>query len=260
MNTKTIAICDDSAADRKRLREHVQKYSILNTDIKICEYKSGEELLTAMRKVKFFLIFLDIQMGGLDGNETARKIREWDDGVILVFYTGYAEPSPQSFEVQPYRYIMKNMSDEEINRYIKASLNKMNRNETMPVFEAKANGTKLLLKPDDIVYIEKYKKNTKVHISERAKYIYSIGINDEDKTEIRISDKLENIYSILKNHGFGCPHSSYIINFKYLIDCKIDEFRMKEFADKAFRITRSKASEFNKLKRDFVTMKYNSGE
>ena len=78
--------------------------------LRIHEYESGKELLSAMNHIRFAAVFLDIQMKELDGEETAKRIRQLDSSLVLVFYTGFAEPSPRTIEVQPYRYIMKNKS------------------------------------------------------------------------------------------------------------------------------------------------------
>ncbi|WP_077610636.1 LytR/AlgR family response regulator transcription factor [Clostridium sp. Marseille-P2415] len=255
-----IAICDDSAEDRIQLIEQIWKNIEDHDKIRIHEYESGACLLTALKKIRFSIIFLDVQMKGMDGEETALKLREFDNNVILVFYTGFAEPSPRSFEVQPYRYIMKNMPDQVMGRYIQDSLNKMIEFGQAPLLTANMNREKLFLKADDIVYIEKYKKSTRVYISENVMCIY--GVENDDKGEtpvIRIPDKLENIYEKLKCYGFGYPHDSYIINFKYLIYCTSKILKLKDVGN-TFQIARSKATEFNKLKEEFMLSKYRKGD
>ncbi|MBS5959257.1 MAG: response regulator, partial [Clostridiales bacterium] len=117
-----IAICDDNAQDRQRLSERIDKNIPEAEKIRIHEYDSGLLLLEAIKGIRFSIIFLDVQMKGIDGEETAIRIRELDNNVILVFYTGFVEPSPRSFEVQPYRYIMKNMTEKIMDRYIKDAL------------------------------------------------------------------------------------------------------------------------------------------
>lgn len=254
-----IAICDDNPNDRKRLIERIEKNMPEPEKIRIHEYPSGESLLEVFDKIRFSIIFLDVQMEGLNGEETAIRIRMLDNNVILVFYTGFAEPSPRSFEVQPYRYIMKNMPDDIMNRYIQESLGKMVRIGQSPVLTANMNREILFLRVDDIVYIEKYKKNTRVHISDYAKRFYGIKIDkDGQEPVIRIKEKLDSIYDKLIGYGFGYPHDSYIINFKFLIYCTSKTLKLKD-VDDVFQISRSKAPEFNKLKEEFMLSKYRGG-
>ncbi|MEY8352354.1 LytTR family DNA-binding domain-containing protein [Lachnospiraceae bacterium 54-53] len=255
-----IAVCDDNAEDRKLLIQRIVKNMSEPEKIRIHEYASGESLLAAIKNIRFSIIFLDVQMNGMDGEETAVRIRELDNNVILVFYTGFAEPSPRSFEVQPYRYIMKNMSDQVMNRYIQDSLSKMIELGQAPLLTANMNRERLFLRADDIVYIEKYKKNTRVHISESAMRVYGVKNNDDGQApDIRIPEKLENIYERLKSYGFGYPHDSYVINFKYLIYCTSKIIKLKD-VDNSFQIARSKAQEFHKLKDEFMLSKYGEGD
>lgn len=250
-----IAICDDSVIDRTHMKEQIQNLAQGMNPVRIHEYDSGQELLQAINEIHFSLVFLDVQMAGMDGAETARRIRQIDNNLVLVFCTGKVEPSPESFVVQPYRYIKKNMANADKSRYIKEALTRMVEVESTPILTAKHDGRRLLLKPDDIVYIEKYLKTTRVHLSSMAKEKYGIRGNE---TEVRISDKLENLYEILKPYGFGYPHSSYIINFKYLMFCTNTDLKLDIYKDLSFKITRSKAPEFNMLKSAFMNGKYAS--
>jgi len=251
-----VAICDDSPVDRRLLIEDISRYKESGQQMRFHECETGRELLNMMEQVRFSIIFLDIQMKGIDGERTAEEIRKSDDSVVLVFYTGYAEPTPHSFEVRPYRFIKKNMSQAERKRNITDALDEMAAIAKMPSIEAKINGGKLFLKPDDIVYIEKYRKSVKVHISKAAKKRHHIEENDTGETEIRIADKLNNLYKLLKQYGFGNPHDSYIINYMYMISCVENEIRLEGFEDIVFKVARSKAVEFNRLKKEFLTAKY----
>ena len=89
-----IAICDDCRADREFLIRQILKNKTVGKKSHIHEYASGWDLLEAMKEIAFAVIFLDIQMDGMNGEETARAVREMDSALVLVFYTGYAGPSP----------------------------------------------------------------------------------------------------------------------------------------------------------------------
>lgn len=251
-----VAVCDDVPLDRKLLIKEIGRIKKYNSDLRFHEYNYGINLLADMEYIRFSIIFLDIQLEGIDGEQTAEEIRKRDDSVVLVFYTGYAEPTPHSIEVQPYRFIKKNMAEKDRLKYIEDSLEKMISVSEMPGLVAKVDGAKIVLRPDDIVYIEKYKKTVKVHISKNAMQKFHIAQDMDSMPEIRISDKLETLYHMLQPYGFGYPHDSYIINFKYMVFCSENEIKLEGFPDMVFRVTRSKALEFNKQKRGFFTSKY----
>lgn len=249
-----IAICDDCRADRIRLLRHINRKS--ENDIQIYEYESGEKLLEAMAEVTFNAIFLDIQMKGLDGNRTAKDIRDRDAGVVLIFYTGYTEPTPVTFEVQPYRYIMKNMTEEQIDEYVDAALQKMYASACMPVLSAKAGRRQVMIRAEHILYIEKYKKSTRLYIAARYYAFYGLPCGrDGSCGDIRLQEKLGGVYEKLKTYGFGWPHDSYIINFRYLCFCTTRSLKL-EGVDAEFSIARSKAKVFLEQKDRFISSKY----
>lgn len=72
-----IAVCDDEKQVRLRLLTIIQQYfSEIKREVWVAGFKRGQELLSA--KVRFDIIFLDIEMPELNGIETAKKLRKWD--------------------------------------------------------------------------------------------------------------------------------------------------------------------------------------
>src|SRR5699024_11211161 len=76
-----IAIVDDERQDCATLSEMLAER--LSQTAFIDVYDSGNHFLDS--EVHYDLVFLDIVMDGLDGIETARRLREWDMGCLLVF-------------------------------------------------------------------------------------------------------------------------------------------------------------------------------
>ena len=251
-----VAICDDEKRDRESLKKDICENKDFEHLLRIHEYDSASALLKDVEKINFSIIFLDVQMEDMDGEQAAEEIRKLDDAVILVFCSGHAEPTIHSFEVQPYRFIKKNMPETEKRRYIDDSLEKMATVIQIPAIQAKMERKKITLRPDDIVYIEKYRKFLKVHLTPAAKRRHQILAENED--DIRIYDRLANLYGILKPYGFGYPHNSYVINFQYIMSCKSEEIELEGVPDIIFKVSRSKAPEFNELKRLFLLSKYKS--
>ncbi|NLL80379.1 MAG: response regulator transcription factor [Clostridiales bacterium] len=254
-----IAICDDLAEDRAHLLEYIMQEKGDN-EYTIYEYSSGMELLSAMESIQFHIIFLDIQMEGMDGNETARDIRKMDMCVVLVFYTGFAEPTPVTFEVQPYRYIMKNSPPESMAQYVHESLQKMYQDRKVPTLKANINKLNLYIKAEHILYIEKFKKTTRIHLADYAEKFYDIPRGEKgERPDLRLAEKLPDVYEKLKRHGFGWPHDSYVINFRYLSSCTARNFHLGDVKND-FLIARSKAKEFNALKMQFMQDEYAEGK
>lgn len=250
-----IAVCDDSAIDRKNLIERINRIAV-SQSLQIYEFSSGEALLKAMKNNRFAAVFLDIQMKGMSGDDTAKKIRELDSTVVLAFYTGFSALTPERLEVLPFRYLMKNMPDVQLDEYVKATLEKAAEYRDMPVLDAKVQRKGIYINAKYIMYIEKHKKSTRAELAPMAYDIYGIKADENGKyPDVRISDTLWNIYNKLKRYGFGCPHNSYIINFHYMNNCTSSSLKV-EGVNTEFPISRSKMKEFNELRKQFICAKY----
>ena len=107
-----IAICDDE----KYMSDHIKTlvsdfFRKRNRKIRLRTFLSGEELLAYDGQID--ICFLDIQMKGMDGMETARRLRADQFQGFLIFITILKEMVFQSFEVQAYDYLVKPVEENQ---------------------------------------------------------------------------------------------------------------------------------------------------
>lgn len=106
-----IGICDDDAGARVALRAALERAleRRRSGEASFFEFSSGEGLLRWMEKHagELDLVFLDIEMGEMDGMETACRLREADEGLGLVFVTGYTDYVFDGYAVGALGYLMK---------------------------------------------------------------------------------------------------------------------------------------------------------
>mgnify|MGYP001079400121 FL=1 len=127
-----IGICDD-LVEQLQIQEEMVRNIVcrfgLNTEIKC--FQSGEDLLWEMeQKGNMDIILLDIEMGGINGVETARRIREKDNRAILFFISYYEQYCKEIINVQPFRFIDKPVSEEELDRGFREAFKAMSQNVT----------------------------------------------------------------------------------------------------------------------------------
>ena len=111
-----IAICDDEEAQRLLIIKYLQEWgSLRGIGIEPVTFPSAESFWFQWEEDKQFeLLVLDIEMGKLSGMELAKKIREEDEGVPILFITGYESYIAQGYEVSAIQYLLKPMNKEKL--------------------------------------------------------------------------------------------------------------------------------------------------
>ena len=96
-----IIIIDDEAAGRQLIREYLEDFPDL---IVIGEANNGVDAIRLIREFKPDLIFLDIQMPGLNGFDVLTRL---DEMPLVIFSTAYDKYALKAFEVHALDYLLK---------------------------------------------------------------------------------------------------------------------------------------------------------
>ena len=194
-----IAICDDEVFMVQILEEKIKK---LLPDAVIDKYLSGDELIASGSKPD--ILFLDIQMPGMDGMETAKVLRQDNEDMILIFVTAAEEYVFQAFDVGAFHYLVKPFSDEKLKEVVTKAVHNIKRSSRLEKDEkyimVQTAGSHIKIFLRDIVYAEVY--NRKVIIHTRS-------------TDIEYYGKLQEL-SDMAGTDFFRTHRAYLVHFKYV--------------------------------------------
>ena len=103
-----IAICDDDKRLRRQLRQFLEtNLALMGIPSDIIEYESGSALLSLTPQNAPDMLFLDIEMPGTGGMDTARALRRAGHRMLLIFVTAYPDYVFEGYEVQAFHYILK---------------------------------------------------------------------------------------------------------------------------------------------------------
>lgn len=117
----TIGICDDETYILKQLEKAINSYfTTKEVPLEILIFHSGEEVIA--NTVQMDMLFLDIEMTGIDGIATGEMLREKQKCCKIVMATGKVERFKEAFRIQAFRFITKPFQKEEIEEALSALL------------------------------------------------------------------------------------------------------------------------------------------
>lgn len=202
----TIAICDDEKEIRELLKNKIE---ICYPEAHIVLFGTGKELLASGEKAD--LLFLDIQMPGVNGMETARELRKTNQKMILIFVTAWEEYVFEAFDVDAFHYLVKPFTDEKFYNVLQKAVRQYREGcrsrqtgtsgeeDRFLFIKARGMSTKVFLK--DIIYAEVFNRKIVLHTRQG---------------EIEYYGKLSALEEQL-GEDFFRTHRAYLVHFKYVV-------------------------------------------
>ena len=112
-----FAVCDDEAELRRDISDRI---TALCPGASVTEFSSGGELLAGAGS--FDIIFLDIGMDGLDGMQTAKKLRRNGCRAAIIFVTAFEDRVFDAFDVGAFNFLVKPVSAQKFAEVLKKAI------------------------------------------------------------------------------------------------------------------------------------------
>ncbi len=221
-----IAICDDDREYAVWLEKQIQ--TVFQTGTEVFIYSSGEDYLVDA-DLMHELIFLDVEMPGIDGIETAAKIRLENRNAVLIFISGVRNPTPESFKVAPYRYLLKSYTDDKLKAELKEIAHEVKRVFGNDYLICEMDSRTVSVNLRDILYISIVRGGCEVHMFDTQKRCI-------------VREKLSALAQKLKTKDFAYAHNSYLVNLRNVDSFSKTEVILKDHT--VLAISRSKYGAF----------------
>lgn len=195
-----IAVCDDEKEILDRMTEYLKGFETL---FQIDCYEQGEVLLTS--GTYYDIIFLDIDMKGISGIDTARLLRERDKKVKIVYVTAYEDFREYAFSVHAFAYLIKPVERERIHQVLQEALAYAEEESQGPKLKFLTEEGFTELAASEILYFEYQQRKLRL-VTEQGTFHMkgSIGMMAEK-------------FSAL---GFAVPHKSFVVNLSQVKNLK----------------------------------------
>lgn len=204
-----IAICDDDGRQRELVGRMLLALSVkTGVDFAAVEFQSGEQLIAHYENLEapFHILILDIEMGGMNGIQTAQKLRAMKrHDEQIVFLTSYAEYMLESFDVVTFQYLIKPI-EPEIFETKMLKLYQYFQEREQNILIIKSAYEEIVLRQDDIIAIEAAKS-----LTVKSRLIFTT-VNAVYEGRGLISSYT----SELKNSRFLQIHRSVLINLLHV--------------------------------------------
>lgn len=226
-----IAICDDEKEFRNELKNLLLEYKKeKRIQIDIYEFDNGKSLIDS-NKI-FDIIFIDFQMPGINGLETAKNLRLKNCICSIIFITSFPQFVFDSFEVQPFRFFIKPLDANKLKSAMDSYLKQQKLLNPIIIIE---NGEQKTINSENILYLEGDGKYCLIRTTDNI---------------FKSSKTISKVQELLPKHCFYRIHKSYVVNM-YCISSIIGNEVVLINGEKA-RIGRNHITEFKTVYRDFV--------
>lgn len=199
-----IGVCDDYQTDAAQLEDALKKETQkLNIEAHIRCYDSAEDLLNEKDNIR--LLFLDIMMNNeAAGIEAARKIRENNNDIVIVFVSNDNGFATESYEVEAAGYIMKPVTDhlEKLDNLLKKYAGGMDEGK---LIKLTGNWNDIMISENSIVRVIADGKKSKV------------VTNDPERGTIITTISIKNLEEMLSKDKFVRTGKSDIVSFSNII-------------------------------------------
>lgn len=229
-----IAICDDEeriTQEMERILEaSAREYGI---QLESGVFYDGEQLIQYMDKndEQFDIFFLDIEMQGMNGIETAARIRKRDRKGLIIYVTSHESYALEAYQVHPFDFLVKPLQEEEVRQCFEQAY--------------------AFIAPEDEYFEYTIRKNTYRKPVRNIMYFMSnkrmIEAHMQDGTIEEFYGKIDEVEEELQRGktDFWRVHKSTLVNAQYIFRKKYLEVELTN--GEKLRISKQRARQMNEL-------------
>lgn len=193
-----IAICDDEKVHLEHTKNALEE-AYKSLDLLVDVYSDSKAFLERIPKQNYDLVILDIEMPGMNGIETARRLRAYSDKTAIVFLTSHVEYAIEGYEVNALRYMTKPASAEKLSEVITYLVEQKKKSKRLFIRDVEDT---VAVNVSDILYMEAQNQNIRI-VTQEESYRNRYNLADYEQE--------------LAVFGFFRIHRSYLVNLAHVM-------------------------------------------
>lgn len=205
-----VAICDDEMQDAVNLENLLLEESFQNIPCDV--FTSGPDLIRHLTDGgdRYDVFFLDIEMKGMNGIETARWIRRLDKAALIVYVTNHQDYVYDVFETLPFRFLKKPVTAECLEKVRFDILDYFHT--TKQIFSFVQNRVRCQVFTGEIQYFESRGREIILHAAQQTYSFYG---------------RIYKLAETMNPNLFGQPNASFLINMDSIFSIDKEHVTLK---------------------------------
>ena len=192
-----LAIVENERSHAEHLRSLLQQWSRERQSIlDVAVFSSGEAFLRSDTNA-FDLVFMDIQLSGLDGISAAHRLREQAFKGQLVFLTAFSEYVFDGYDVQALNYLLKPIAYDKMAKCMDYAARKLSDDH----YTFRNRGSIIQIPYSQIIYFSSANHFTQIITTEGS---------------FRQLESIKNIFTHLPDRFHFC-HRTVIVNMEHIV-------------------------------------------
>ncbi|MCM1529712.1 MAG: LytTR family DNA-binding domain-containing protein [Alistipes sp.] len=230
-----IAVVDDEEIAVEKISKIIKSHlSKSNVKHQIDVYTDPIKFLSDFFKLKFQILFIDLDMPIQSGFEISDKIRKVNENIPIVYITNRNDLVYQAFKYKAVGFIRKNVMDKELPDILDQVLKEIESH--LHEISIVSSGKLYQINIEDIIYVLSEDHNLLFHIR-----------NQKDTLKMR--GTLTSLTELISFSDFISISASCIVNYRYIFSIEKDCILLKN--NENLYIPRRKVKE---VKEDFLKL------
>lgn len=199
-----VAIVEDESEAAEILTQHLKRYAEEKGTQFHTVWFNNPVLFLERYKASYDIILMDIEMPHINGMDAAKKLRDMDKSVALIFVTNMAQFAIKGYEVDAFDFIVKPLSYFNFALKLERVVERIKTREEIKLAVTVDDATRFI-RAVDIYYIEVIKHSVIYHTVNGTFESYGT---------------LKKIEPILGGAGFAKCNNCYLVNLRYVSGVK----------------------------------------
>ena len=222
---RNIAIVEDEDDAAKQLLSYIDRYAATySQQYHAVRFHSAEDFLADYKAI-YAVVFMDIQMAGINGMDAAEQLRKVDKTVSIIFISNLVQYAQKGYEVDAVSFLVKPVSYFDFSLKFRKALDIYVMNEERSITIKHRSGL-FRFSTDKLMYVE--------IIAHRLYYHLIDG-------DIEMTGVLSEVERELSEYGFLRCNNCYLVNPKFIVSVQGSEVQV---GNKMLQISRPRRAAF----------------